>query len=74
LTVNEEVDVACPWVFPDEETAIRGLLSSGQAVRAINASGESAVSAAAREAIAPYRASDGSYTLRNKFRYLLASA
>jgi SAM-dependent methyltransferase len=74
LTVNEEIDVACLWVFPDQETAIRGLLSSGQAVRAINASGELAVSAAALEAIAPYRASDGSYTLRNKFRYLLASA
>ncbi|HET8909622.1 MAG TPA: methyltransferase domain-containing protein [Ktedonobacterales bacterium] len=74
LTAGEEADVACPWVFPDEETALRALTSSGQAVRSINATGESAVRAAILEAIAPYRTADGGYVLRNTFRYLVASA
>ncbi len=74
LTANDEVDVPCPAAYPDEETALRALISAGPAVRAINVAGEQAVRAAVSGAIAPYHTADGSYTWRNTFRYLLASA
>jgi SAM-dependent methyltransferase len=68
-TAAEEVD--CPWVYPDEATALRALLSAGPAVRAIQQAGESAVRAAVAKAIAPLRTASGGYELRNKFRYLI---
>jgi SAM-dependent methyltransferase len=58
--------------FPDEATALRGLLAAGPGIRAIRHSGEDAVRKGIAEAIAPYRRSDGSYVMRNEFRYLLA--
>jgi SAM-dependent methyltransferase len=58
--------------FPDDATALRGLLSAGVAVRAIRAVGEDAMQRAAREALAPHRRADGTYRLRNEFRYVVA--
>lgn len=60
--------------FPDEQTAVRGLLAAGPAVRAIEVSGEDAVAAAVSRAIAPYRLPDGSFALRNEFRFIVAKA
>jgi SAM-dependent methyltransferase len=59
--------------FADENTAIRGLLAAGPAVRAIEASGEDAVASAVLKAIEPYRQSDGSFALRNEFRFIIAT-
>jgi SAM-dependent methyltransferase len=58
--------------FSDERTALRGLLAAGPAARAIHHSGEDAVCKGLLEAIAPYRLSDGSYVMRNQFRYVRA--
>lgn len=58
--------------FSGEATALRGLMAAGPASRAIHHSGEDAVRKGLTEAIAPYRQSDGSYVMRNEFRYLLA--
>jgi SAM-dependent methyltransferase len=58
--------------FSDEATALRGLLASGPATRAIRHSGEEAVRKRLAEAIAPYRKGDGSYVMRNEFRYLVS--
>ena len=58
--------------FPDEATALRKLLAAGPGIRSIRHSGEDAVRKGVAEAIAPYRRSDGSYLMRNEFRYLLA--
>jgi hypothetical protein len=58
--------------FSDEATALRGLMAAGPATRAIHHSGEDAVRRGLTEAIALYRQSDGSYLMRNEFRYLLA--
>lgn len=58
--------------FPDEATALRGLLAAGPATRATRHSGEDAVRRGLAEAIAPFRQSDGSYVMRNEFRYVLA--
>ena len=67
-------DVDCVWRYADERTALRGLLSAGPAVRAIQASGERPVREAVLKAIAPYRLSTGGYELRNTCRYVIAKA
>jgi SAM-dependent methyltransferase len=73
LTVSAPRAVACPWYYPDERTAVRGLLSAGPAVRAIGQSGEEAVRAAVLAAIQPYRFGNGSFLLRNTFYYAVAT-
>jgi ubiquinone/menaquinone biosynthesis C-methylase UbiE len=67
-------DVACIWTYADLETALRGLLSAGPAVRAIRTAGESKVRDVVSAAIAAFRDSSGAYRLENNFRYLLARA
>jgi len=71
LAPTDLLDVEAPFAFPDEATALRGLNSSGVAVRAMEHSGEKAVSEAHRNAIAPFRRPDGSYRLRATFRCLI---
>jgi len=66
--------VECPWDYPDEQTALRGLLSSGPAIRAIQTRGEDAVRAAVLQVIAPFKTSGGGYYLTNNFHYLIAKA
>jgi SAM-dependent methyltransferase len=59
--------------FADEETALRGLLAAGPAARAIGNAGQEATRQAVAAAIRPYRKPDGSYTLRNEFRFVVGS-
>jgi len=66
----EEVD--CPWEYPDDKTMLRGLLSSGPAIRAIQHAGEETVRDAVVKALAPFKTASGKYYLRNKSRYLIA--
>ena len=68
----EVFDIDCPFVYPDEATAMRGLNSAGVAVRAMETSGEQAVTRAHAEMIAPFRLPDGSYRIEATFRRLLA--
>ena len=72
LTPVAVFDVGCPFEYPDEATAVRGLNASGVAVRAMENTSEQAVSEAHRKAIAPHRQSDGSYRINASFRCLLA--
>jgi SAM-dependent methyltransferase len=72
LVPVEVADVSCPWVYPNEVVALRGLLSAGPAVLAMRTSGEERVRAAILEAIAPYRTATGGYRLENTFRYVRA--
>lgn len=58
--------------FDNEIMAVRGLLAAGPAVRAIETSGEEAVASAVSKAIAAYRQPDGSFDLRNEFRFIVA--
>ena len=58
--------------FDNEAKAVRGLLAPGPATLAIQTSGEEAVADAIRAAIAPFRRADGSYSLRNAFRFIVA--
>jgi SAM-dependent methyltransferase len=73
LVPDQVRDVDGPFVYADESTALRGLLSAGPAVRAIQtAQDEAPVRAAVLEAIAPYRRHDSGYRLENTFRYVIA--
>jgi SAM-dependent methyltransferase len=66
------VDVACPWTYPDLETALRGMLSAGPAERAIRNSSMERAREAVTASIAAYAMPSGGYRLNNKFRYLIA--
>ena len=72
LTPAAVFDVDCPFVYPDEATAVRGLNASGVAVRAMENTSELAASEAHRKAITPFRQSDGSYRINASFRCLVA--
>ena len=65
--------VDCPWDYPNDETALRWLLSSGPAIRAIQAQGEETVRRAILAALAPFGTSSGGYHLSNQFRYMIAT-
>ena len=53
------VDAACPWTYPDLETALRGMLSAGPAERAIRHSGMEYARDAVAASIAAYRMPSG---------------
>ena len=74
LTAGERREVLCVWSFPDDETLLRGLKSTGFAVKAIDGAGEKAVTRAVLEAVAPFRTIDGGYRLENVFTYVIAKA
>ncbi len=74
LEPRRMTDVQCVLEYPDEPTALRGLLSCGTAVRAIQAAGDDRVKRVVLKAIAPYRRADGGYTLTDTYRYLVAKA
>jgi hypothetical protein len=74
LTPGAVEEIGCPWEYPNEPTALRGLLSSGPAIRAIQQVGEETVRAAVVKAIAPFKTTAGGYLLRNKYRYMIAKA
>jgi SAM-dependent methyltransferase len=69
----EVFDVACHWAYPDLATALRGLGSSGVAVRAAELSGAQAVDDAHAAALGPLRQADGSYRIGAAFRWLMAA-
>ena len=58
--------------FPNESTALRGLLASGAVERAIRTSGEDMVRGGIADAIRPCRQSDGSYAFANEWRFLVS--
>jgi len=74
LTPVAVTDVECPWSFPSLDVALRGMLSSGPAERAIRNSSMERAREAVAGAIASYRKPSGEYRLNNKFRYLVARA
>ncbi|MBJ6372727.1 class I SAM-dependent methyltransferase [Sedimentitalea arenosa] len=73
LTPVEVIDVDTPWHYPDLETALRGLASSGVAAKAADHSGEDALVAAMTEFLTPFRKPDGSIGFSARARYLVAT-
>ncbi len=74
LTPGEVVNVECVWRWPNQDAALRALLSPGPAIRAIRAVGEDVVRQQVAEAIAPYRNARGGYSIENAFQLLVARA
>jgi SAM-dependent methyltransferase len=74
LTPVTVVDVPCPWIYPDLNTALKGMLSAGPAERAIRSSNLEKARDAVAGAIAPYRTPSGGYHMNNIFRYLISLA
>ena len=74
LTPGDADEVAFSWVYSDDESALRGLLASGPAVKAIQTSGEQAVGDAALASIAQFADDAGGYSIGAAFRYLVTTA
>jgi SAM-dependent methyltransferase len=72
LTPREVFDVDSPWRYPDLATALKGLGSSGVAVKAAETSGQAALDAAHEAALAPFVQPDGGYRIGATFRILMA--
>jgi len=72
MTPIEVNDIDCPWFYKDEETALRGLMSAGPAVKATQTSGEDSVREAVLTSMAPFLSKSGEYRLKNKFLYVVA--
>jgi SAM-dependent methyltransferase len=71
LALSSTADVTVVWNYPDQATALAGLMAAGPIVRAINHSGEDAVTAATASFLQPFRTDDGSYRITNIFRYAI---
>lgn len=73
LTPGGVHEVECPFEYPGLATALRGLLSAGPAVKAIETSGEARVREAVTRALDPYRLSSGGYRLEQTFMFMIAT-
>lgn len=65
--------VACPFAYPDMESAVRGLCSTGLFDAAVRATEQAQVEKELTEALHGFRLSDGSVRMDNVFRYTLAT-
>jgi SAM-dependent methyltransferase len=71
LEIKSTADVTCVWAYPDERTAIAGLMAAGPIQRAIEHAGESAALDVTRDFLRPFRSPDGGYRITNVFRYAI---
>jgi SAM-dependent methyltransferase len=67
-------EVDCDFVFPDLDSALRAVLSSGMAVAAGEQIGEEPVRQAITESFAQFQTTAGGYHQPNRIRYVIASA
>lgn len=66
-------EVTCSFLFPNLETAVRGIMSTARATAAAKRVGADPVRRAIADSLAPFRTPGGSYRQRNTFRYAIAS-
>ena len=71
LEIGSTADVTVVWSYPDEPTAIAGLMAAGPIVLAIDHAGLEAVADATRDFLEPFRTDDGGYRITNVFRYAI---
>jgi SAM-dependent methyltransferase len=74
LEPQQVMDLDWPWEYPDRETALRGWLSPGPSILAIQASGETKVRDALAKTLEQFRLTDGGYRLENTVHCLVAAA
>ena len=65
--------VSAPWQYPDRETMLDALMSSGPAAAAIENTSEQAVRQSLTEACAPNQRGDGSYRMENTFHHIICA-
>jgi hypothetical protein len=70
----EVVDVYTPFQYTDLSKALRGLTSSGNAIRAAELSSDEAVQKAYTDALEQFRQPHGSYRIGAAFRCLFIRA
>jgi hypothetical protein len=73
LTPDAIVDVSVPFVYPDVDSALRGIMAAGPAAGAIRAAGEGRVRDLVATALKPYCLPSGGVRMENRFRYLIAT-
>ena len=74
LRPDRTIELDWSWEYPDDATALRGLLSPGLSTVAVENAGEEAVREAVMSALAPYRLTGGGYRLENTVRCFIARA
>lgn len=72
LQLSGAGEVELSWHYANVADAVRGLLSSAGATRAVEDVGEQAVRTTIESALAPFTAADGAVTMRNVFRWVSA--
>lgn len=72
LTPTAVFDVESPWQYADQAAALRGLSSTGNSVRAMEHTSETAVADAYLSVLEAFRQPDGSYRASAWYRCLLA--
>lgn len=73
LEIEATADVTCVWAYPDERTAIAGLMAAGPIQRAIEHAGEDAARNATVDFLQPFRSAGGGYRITNVFRYVIGA-
>jgi SAM-dependent methyltransferase len=73
LEVAEVTDVMCTFAYPDTGTAVRALSSAGPVVRIAEHAGMEAVRLDIEAFLAQHVQPDGSYAIRNSFRYAVSA-
>ncbi|MGL6209358.1 MAG: class I SAM-dependent methyltransferase [Paracoccaceae bacterium] len=74
MTPREVIEGDCPWTYPDEATALRGINSNGMAIRVAGQVGQETVTTAYATAFAPFRQPDGSYCVGARYMAVIAGA
>jgi SAM-dependent methyltransferase len=74
LEPMEVVDVDSPWHYANLAMALRGLMSSGNAIHAAELSSDDAVRSAYTDALERFRQPEGSYRIGATFRCLFTRA
>jgi SAM-dependent methyltransferase len=72
FVIESSKDVNADFIYPDQETALKGLMSAGPAARAIDHSGADKVREVFITSMQPYIQTDGQVIYRNKFRVVIA--
>ena len=72
FTIIKKSDEDSVWDYPDEETALKGLLSAGPASKAIDHSGYEKVYETVKQAIQPYVQPNGHVVYKNKWRVIIS--
>jgi SAM-dependent methyltransferase len=73
LEVADVADVMCTFAYPDTATAVRALSSAGPVVRIAEHAGAEAVRLDIEAFLAQHVRPNGSYAIRNPFRYAVST-